>query len=121
MEKSTTTTRTLLIDGMSGDGCIKKVADALKGIDGVTNQSVQLGAATITANDVGRTTALEAIGSVGFKAREDTRREPAGAASKPTPEHRTDSHAATPAAPIDAATPAAASHPATPVAAGHAG
>ena len=40
-------TRTLEIDGMTGDACFKKVTGALKEVSGVETQSVKVGSATI--------------------------------------------------------------------------
>ncbi len=77
MNTTTTTTRTLAIDGMSGDSCVQKVTGALKGVEGVTTQSVKVGGATLGATQAGCDAACAAIGTAGFKAREDNR--PAGA------------------------------------------
>ena len=70
MESATMTTRTLDIDGMSGDTCVQKVTGALKGVHGVTTQSVKVGAATIGSDQAGCTAACAAIGTAGFKSRE---------------------------------------------------
>lgn len=70
MEPATLTTRTLNIDGMSGDACVNKVTGALKDVQGVTTQSVKVGSAVIGADNHGCTAACNAIGSAGFKAHE---------------------------------------------------
>ena len=70
---SSATLRTLQIDGMTGDACIKTVVDSLKGVAGVTHQTVQLGSATMHATDAGCASAVTAIGAAGFKAHEDKR------------------------------------------------
>jgi len=100
--ESTTTTRTLDIDGMTGDSCVQKVTGALKGVHGVTTQSVKVGAATIGADSSGCSAACSAIGNAGFKARESSRSidagAPARAASVAEPKNVIDSVA--PAAPV---------------------
>jgi len=73
METNKNSSHTLEIDGMNGDACIKKVTDSLKGLDGVTTQGVELGSATITANDAGCKSACEAIGRAGYKTHESSR------------------------------------------------
>lgn len=73
MESTTTTTRTLEIDGMSGDACVQEVTGALKSVHGVTTQSVKVGAATIRADQAGCTAACAAIGAAGYPTREDAR------------------------------------------------
>ncbi len=70
METATTTGRTLEIDGMSGDACVQKVTGALKGVHGVSTQSVKVGGAKIQADQAGCAAACAAIGSAGFKVRE---------------------------------------------------
>lgn len=70
MESATITTRTLDIDGMSGDTCVQKVTGALKNVQGVTTQSVKVGAATIGSDQAGCTAACTALGTAGFKSRE---------------------------------------------------
>lgn len=66
---SPATTRTLKIDGMTGDACIAKVTGALKGVAGVTTHSVKVGSASIGADQNGCTAACAAIDGAGFKAR----------------------------------------------------
>jgi len=70
MESSPKTTRTLQIDGMTGDACVQKVTGALKSVHGVSTQSVKVGGATIGADQTGCNAACAAIDSVGFKSRE---------------------------------------------------
>lgn len=70
MKSETNTTRSLDIDGMSGDECVKKVTGALKGVEGVSTQNVKVGGATIGADQTGCTAACAAIGVAGYKARE---------------------------------------------------
>lgn len=53
---------------MTGDACVQKVKGALKGVAGVTTQSVKVGAATIGADPAGCTAACNAINGAGFKA-----------------------------------------------------
>lgn len=67
---SATATRTLDINGMSGDTCVQKVTGALKGVHGVTTQSVKVGSATISADKVGCDAACSAIDKAGYKAHE---------------------------------------------------
>lgn len=65
----TTTNRTIEIDGMTGDACITKANAALKGVAGVTTQSVKVGSAAINADDAGFNAACAALGGAGFKVR----------------------------------------------------
>ena len=53
MESATITTRTLGIDGMSGDARVQKITGALRGVHGVSAQSVKVDAATIGADRTG--------------------------------------------------------------------
>lgn len=70
MNSTAKTTRNLEIDGMSGEACVRKVSGALRGVQGVSTQSVKVGGATIGADQVGCNAACAAIDSVGFKSRE---------------------------------------------------
>lgn len=70
METATMTGRNLEIDGMSGDACVQKVTGALKGVHGVSTQSVKVGGARIQADQAGCTAACAAIDSAGYKVRE---------------------------------------------------
>jgi len=66
-----TNARTLKIDGMSGDTCIQKVKTALKGVAGVTTDSVKVGSATIHTEKSGQCeAACTAVTNAGYKARE---------------------------------------------------
>ncbi len=73
MQSATLTNRNLKIDGMNGDGCVKKVTSALKNCSGVTTESVEVGSATIEADQNGCDAACKAIGNAGYKAREENR------------------------------------------------
>jgi copper chaperone CopZ len=66
------TTRTLKIDGMSGDDCVQKVKGALDGVNGVETESVRVGAATIGADKSGCDAACRAIDQAGYQAREQS-------------------------------------------------
>ncbi len=67
-----TNARTLKIDGMSGDTCIQKVKTALKGVSGVTTDSVKVGSATIHTEKPDQCqAACTAVTNAGYKARED--------------------------------------------------
>jgi copper chaperone CopZ len=72
MNTTTSTTRTLEIDGMTGDTCVKKVTGALHEVQDVATHSVKVGSATIGADQKGCDAACGAIGKAGFKAREGT-------------------------------------------------
>lgn len=66
-----TSTRTLKIDGMSGDTCIQKVKTALKGVAGITTDSVKVGSATIRSEKTGQCeAACTAVTNAGYKAHE---------------------------------------------------
>ncbi len=66
-------TKTLKIDGMSGDLCVQKVTDALKTVPAVTTQSVKVGCATIQADQAGCDAACNAVTKAGYKASVDTK------------------------------------------------
>jgi copper chaperone CopZ len=116
MESATIAPRTLQIDGMTGDACVKKVTDSLKNVPGVTHPTVQLGAATITSDEAGCKSACAAIGTAGFKAHEDKRHHDAGGTTHATPSTRAEHKPAqqNPASPavqtVAAAKPAVAAH-----------
>ena len=63
-------TRTLEIKGMTGDACVQKVTGALKGVRGVFTKSVNVGTATIGADQSACDAACVAIGTAGFSAQE---------------------------------------------------
>lgn len=70
--QSSSNSHSLTIDGMTGDACVKSVTGALKGVPGVTTQSVKVGSATITCDAAACTAACDAIGKAGYTAREAT-------------------------------------------------
>lgn len=73
MESATISTRTLEIDGMSGDACVQKVTNALKHVHGVSTQSVKVGSATIGADPAGFKSACAAVAGSGYKVRDGNR------------------------------------------------
>lgn len=83
METTTLSNRTLKIDGMTGDVCVQKVTDALKGVPGVKTESVKVGCATIGADQAGCNAACGALGKAGFKAHEGARADSTGGATRP--------------------------------------
>ena len=66
-------TRTLEIDGMTGDACVKKVTGALKEVSGVETQSVKVGSATIKCDKTACDAACAGIKAAGYTVREGTR------------------------------------------------
>ena len=62
------TTETLTIDGMSCDHCVRAVADALDGLDGVEVDDVRVGAATIRRDEArtSRDAVAAALGEEGY-------------------------------------------------------
>jgi copper chaperone CopZ len=70
MTVATKSSRTLQIDGMSGEDCCKKVTGALKGVSNVATHNVKVGTAHIEADDAGCKDACKAIDGAGFKAHE---------------------------------------------------
>lgn len=66
-------TKTLKIDGMTGDLCVQKVTDALKAVPGVTIQSVKVGCATILADQAGCDAACAGIKKAGYTASVDNK------------------------------------------------
>jgi copper chaperone CopZ len=114
MNESNSTSRTLEIDGMSGDVCVKKVTDALKAVPDVKTTSVKVGSAVIVADQHGCSAACSGIDAAGFHARETAAskaacasKHPAGAAPMPP---KTDSHQPAGAPPV--ATKPDSQHPA---------
>lgn len=73
MESTTISTRTLEIEGMSGDACVQKVTNALKHVHGVSMQSVNVGTATIGADAAGFKSACSAVAGAGYKVRDGQR------------------------------------------------
>lgn len=90
-QPTTTTDRTLVIDGMSGDDCVQKVAGALKGVQGVTTQGVEVGSANIAADQQGCDRACSAIGKAGYEAHDAAADDESDAHDDVTP--RNDAHA----------------------------
>lgn len=72
MQSNTKTNRTLAIDGMSGDDCVKKVTGALKSINGVETKSVGVGHAVVSTDDKGYAAACTAISDAGYRTRENS-------------------------------------------------
>lgn len=72
MEATTNTTRTLKIDGMSGDACVKKVTAALRDVPGVSTQSVSVGSATFKGDESACDAACAAIDAAGYKSRKES-------------------------------------------------
>lgn len=70
---SANATRTLKIDGMSGDGCVTKVTAALKSVPGVKTESVKVGEATIACEQTACDAACKSIDAAGFQAHEANR------------------------------------------------
>ena len=68
-----TQTRTLEIDGMTGDACVKKVTGALKSVPGVETQSVKVGSATVKCDKPACEAACAGIKAAGFPAHEGVR------------------------------------------------
>lgn len=86
MGTATLSNHTLEIDGMTGDACVQKVTGALKGVAGVTTQSVKVGSATISADGQGCTAACAAIGKAGYKARDGDEQKNANTDAQTTPD-----------------------------------
>ncbi len=61
------TARTIQIEGMMGDVCVRKVTDALRAVADVVTKSVRVGSAEIVADDKGCAAACAAINDAGFK------------------------------------------------------
>ena len=69
---TTTQHKQIRIDGMTGDECCQKVTDALENVEGVQVESVEVGSATISAdNERTIASARQAIDELGFSARKD--------------------------------------------------
>ena len=69
MEESKISTRTLTIDGMTGDACIAKVTAALKTVPEITDQNVKVGSASFSCDGSHCTQARAAIEKAGFRVR----------------------------------------------------
>lgn len=72
MEATTNTTRTLKIDGMTGDACVKKVTAALRDVPGVSTQSVTVGSATFKGDEAACDAACSAIDAAGYTSHSET-------------------------------------------------
>ena len=59
----------LAIDGMHCQGCVQRVADALKKIPGVHTEKVELGKARLQIPDGTEPSILAALDDIGFDAR----------------------------------------------------
>ncbi len=70
MDTTMMSSRTLEIDGMTGDACVNKVTNSLRDVKGVSNAAVTVGSATMKADQAGCEAACSAIGKAGFKAHE---------------------------------------------------
>jgi copper chaperone CopZ len=66
-DNNQTKSRTIKVDGMTGDVCVQKVSSALKDVEGVTTKSVTVGSVTIEADRDGYAAACTAIKDAGFK------------------------------------------------------
>lgn len=67
--EATINKRTLIIDGMTGEACVQKVRTALRGVKGVTAESVKVGRSTISCSEPEQCdAACAAIAAVGFRA-----------------------------------------------------
>ena len=55
------------IEGMKGEGCIKKVASALHEVKGIENPTIKVGSATFNADQHNCDQACAAIREAGFK------------------------------------------------------
>lgn len=70
MTTATLSNRTLEIDNMTGDACVKKVTTALHGIQGVSNPTVTVGEAKFKSDQTGCDAACAASGKAGYPAHE---------------------------------------------------
>jgi copper chaperone len=63
----------LRIDGMHCEGCVRRVTQALAGVDGVYVKQVEVGAATVSIDPARATAekAAAAVNGIGFVARLD--------------------------------------------------
>ncbi len=80
---TTTSTRTLRIDGMTDDASVQRVKSVLKSVQGVVAQTVELGRAVLTCDDPNKcSSALAALRSAGFTSRETSGDDQTTAASQ---------------------------------------
>lgn len=70
MQSATHSIRSLRINGMDNDSCIKKVTHALKGINDIKTKSVSLGSAKIDADQTGCDAACRAVSAIGYETHE---------------------------------------------------
>jgi copper chaperone CopZ len=115
METMTKSSRTIQIDGMTGDACTQKVTGALKAVRDIAVESVKVGSATINADKAGSQAACSAINGAGYRARDgetkaggcamtglageskaDAGTAPGTTAAKPPVEHATPGHSPSP-------------------------
>ena len=69
MESTTTSVKTIAIEGMTGDACCQKVKKALGNISGLKTESVKVGSATVHCENQGQfDQAATAINGAGFTA-----------------------------------------------------
>ena len=68
-----TNSKTLAIEGMHCDACVRRVRAALAGVDGVEVKNVRVGSAEIETPDGGSNVedAINAINDIGFTAHVD--------------------------------------------------
>lgn len=71
MTVATKSSRTIQIDGMTGEDCCKKVNGALKNVSNIETHKVEVGSAKIEADQAGCTAACKAIDGAGYKAHAD--------------------------------------------------
>lgn len=72
-------TRTIEIEGMNSDACIREVKDAINSVDGVSTESIRKGSATIECkNQQQFEQACRAVESAGYRTRESDSDKQAG-------------------------------------------
>ncbi len=70
---------------MTGDACVQRVTGVLKGVPGVTTESVKVGSANIKSDQAGCAASCKAIDGAGFKAHETAHAPAANGAASPKP------------------------------------
>jgi copper chaperone CopZ len=69
--KTQSKTRTIEIEGMNSDACIREVKDAINSVDGVSTESIRKGSATIECrNQQQFEQACMAVESAGYRTKE---------------------------------------------------
>ena len=69
-DSTKTTTRTISIDDMKGETCIRQVTTALGSVKGIATKSLSVGSATLACdNDAACDAAVKAITAAGFPAK----------------------------------------------------